>query len=308
MPDSTDNRVQAFQWELLPDLSELLNRLGRHSFRGWPESTDELRTELEALRIDPESDIALLGSPGRICGYALTLTELDVDRVVTALATTDDCSGDAGKLLDFAIGRARSANVSAVHIAIRGVAVEPMEKLVESGFERVASNLELTLVREDGGQIKDTRLADGFTIRPMRSLAEGLLLTQVQNRVFEGHWGFSKNTPEEILARLELPVTGPEHVLFAESPEGDIAGYMWTALEWHQDHTCGKIWMTGVVPEFRSLGLGRALVNAGVKHLLSEGAADVHLEVVEDNVAAVRIYEKAGFKSHGKITWYEKRV
>lgn len=293
---------------MLPEFSELLNRLGRHGFRSWPESSDELRTELESMRLDPESDIALLRSERSLSGYALTLAELDIDRIVASLASTEDCHGDADELIEFVNERAKSANVSMIHVAIHGAPVEKLGQLIESGFQQIADNLELSLGREDAGQINDSPLAEGFSFRPMRSVAEGLLLTQIQNRVFENHWGFSKNSPEEILAKLELPITGPEHVLFVESPEGDIAGYIWMALEWHHDHTCGKIWMTGVLPEFRGLGLGRALVTAGVKHLLAEGAADIHLEVVEDNSPAVNIYKALGFKAYGRTSWYEKRV
>lgn len=308
MTENRENNVQRFHWQLLPEFSDLLNSLGRHSFRSWPESPDELRSELETLRLDPESDIALLGSSGDFCGYALTLPEPDIDRVVASVASRDECSGDVGKLLDFVTDRATFAHTSRIHVAIRGVPVEPLRELMAAGFKEVTGNLELTLDRQDARQIDDVAPEEGFLIRPMRSVAEGLLLTQIQNRVFENHWGFSRNTLEEIMARLELPITGPEHVLFAESAEGDIAGYIWTALEWHQDHTCGKIWMTGVVPEFRSLGLGKALLNAGVKHLLAQGAADVHLEVVEDNSPAVSIYEGMGFKRHSRTGWYEKKL
>lgn len=310
MPESSGH-IQAFRWGLLTELSDLLNRLGHHGFRRWPDSPEELRSELESLRNNPESDIALLRSEDGPCGYALTLAEPDIDRIVASLGTGgtgDDCSDGTGKLLDFVTARAASANVSMIHVATRGVPAEPVEQLVKSGYREVAANLQLVLGREDANRVVDTSVPDGFSIRPMRSIAEALLLTQIQNRVFEEHWGFSKNTPEEIQARLELPVTGPEHALFIESPEGDIAGYVWTALEWSHGHTCGKVWMTGVVPEYRSLGLGKALVNAGVKHLLSEGAADVHLEVVEDNSPAVSIYEGMGFKKNGKTIWYEKRV
>ena len=176
------------------------------------------------------------------------------------------------------------------------------------GFVEVTSNLELELSRSDAARLTEQPLPQGFSFRKMRSSAETLLLTRIQNAVFEGHWGFSSNTPEEVQARLDLPASGSEHVLFVENAEGDVAAYIWTALEWHDEHTSGRIWMTGVMPQFRGLGIGRAIVHAGIKHLLAEGAADVRLEVVGHNAAAVRIYENVGFKTTGRVDWYELKL
>jgi mycothiol synthase len=94
-------------------------------------------------------------------------------------------------------------------------------------------------------------------------------------------------------------------VLFIDSPDGETAAYVWTALEWDGQSTSGRIWMTGVMPEFRKAGLGRAVVNAGIKHLLAEGASSISLEVVEHNTAAVRIYRQLGFKQTGRVAWYD---
>ena len=176
------------------------------------------------------------------------------------------------------------------------------------GCEELTANLEMSLDRSDAAQLEDVPLPDSFDIRPMRSSAETRVLTRTQNTVFEKHWGFSKNTPEEIQAKLDLPESGPEHVLFVESEEGDIAAYVWTALEWEDHHTIGRIWMTGVMPEFRKSGLGRCVVTAGIKHVLSQGASRVSLEVVEHNTAAVRIYEQAGFKPTGRVAWHELKL
>lgn len=308
MPESPNKKTVGFEWRHLSELSDLLNRLGRHGFRSWPGSPEELHTELEILRLDPERDLTLLRADNVICGYALTLLEKDIDRLVASVASTTDCIPQAGELLDFILCRASTEEVSMVHIAVRGVPLEPIDLLKRQGFKPVTANLELTLERQEATNVTDSPLPDGFSLRQMRSSTETLLLTQVQNAVFEGHWGFSKNAPDEIQARLDLPITGPAHVLFVESPQGDVAGYIWTALEWFEGHTTGKIWMTGVMPAFRKAGIGRALVNAGIKHLFASGAADVQLEVIEDNTAAVHIYTQMGFERSGRTEWYEKRV
>jgi ribosomal protein S18 acetylase RimI-like enzyme len=51
-----------------------------------------------------------------------------------------------------------------------------------------------------------------------------------------------------------------------------------------------------VRPEHRGHGLGRALLSAGLEHARERGADYVHLGTTEDDVAARRLYEKAGFR------------
>jgi mycothiol synthase len=305
---NTSYTVTPFHWKDLGELSGLINRMGQHGFRLWPKSPELLQSELEVLRLEPEQDAFVLRRSGEICGYAITLHESDIHRTVISIAAFPECHPHAGQLLDAAVNRARKAGVGAIHVAIRGISSEPVGMVKNRGFIKVTSNLELELSRSDAARFREQSLPQGFSFRKMRSSAETLLLTRIQNAVFEGHWGFSSNTPEEIQARLDLPSSGPEHVLFVESAEGDVAAYIWIAVEWHDAQTSGRIWMTGVMPQFRGMGIGKAIVHAGIKHLIAEGAACVRLEVVRHNATAVRIYENVGFKTTGRVDWYELKI
>lgn len=51
-----------------------------------------------------------------------------------------------------------------------------------------------------------------------------------------------------------------------------------------------------VNPEFRGKGLNNLLLNDLKKWVLSQGITEVRLEVYHENEAAVKAYEKAGFK------------
>jgi ribosomal protein S18 acetylase RimI-like enzyme len=48
------------------------------------------------------------------------------------------------------------------------------------------------------------------------------------------------------------------------------------------------------------MGIGTGLVQAGLDYLASRGAGRVRLEVRPDNIVALRIYEKLGFKITGQ--------
>jgi len=52
----------------------------------------------------------------------------------------------------------------------------------------------------------------------------------------------------------------------------------------------------GVHPDFRKYGYGRALMDRCLDRLSSDGASSVRLTVKPDNVAAINLYESAGFK------------
>jgi [ribosomal protein S18]-alanine N-acetyltransferase len=55
----------------------------------------------------------------------------------------------------------------------------------------------------------------------------------------------------------------------------------------------------GVTPEFRKMGLGRAMLDAAMERLRASGAKRLFLEVEESNEAALRLYLSFGGKAVG---------
>jgi ribosomal-protein-alanine N-acetyltransferase len=62
-----------------------------------------------------------------------------------------------------------------------------------------------------------------------------------------------------------------------------------------------------VDPSRRGAGLGRALLSAHMNNLERGGARLIFLEVGEDNAAALKVYERLGFKTIGRRENYYKR-
>ncbi len=58
----------------------------------------------------------------------------------------------------------------------------------------------------------------------------------------------------------------------------------------------GAIQNIGVHPSFRGQGLGRVLIDAALKGFKLIGCRTVHLEVTVQNTAAIRLYERLGFR------------
>jgi ribosomal protein S18 acetylase RimI-like enzyme len=58
----------------------------------------------------------------------------------------------------------------------------------------------------------------------------------------------------------------------------------------------GAIQNIGVHPEFRDLGLGTLLIQSAINGFCQVGCRRVHLEVTAQNSAAIRLYERLGFR------------
>ncbi|MFZ4515871.1 MAG: mycothiol synthase [Acidimicrobiia bacterium] len=94
--------------------------------------------------------------------------------------------------------------------------------------------------------------------------------------------------------RSRSPWFDPTGFILAEDPARNVIGFCWTKL--HRPHALGEIYVIGVDPQRRSVGLGRALVLAGLDHLAGNGAALGMLHVEATNAPARALYEHLGFR------------
>jgi ribosomal-protein-alanine N-acetyltransferase len=66
----------------------------------------------------------------------------------------------------------------------------------------------------------------------------------------------------------------------------------------------GEVLNLATVPELRRQGIGRALLEAGIRALSVRGATEVFLEVRETNTSALRLYGDFGFLQVGVRAGY----
>jgi RimJ/RimL family protein N-acetyltransferase len=62
---------------------------------------------------------------------------------------------------------------------------------------------------------------------------------------------------------------------------------------------CGSLGM-GLVRDYRNKGIGTQLIYAALQRAKAHGLYRVELEVFEENVTAIHLYKKVGFKEEGR--------
>ena len=175
--------------------------------------------------------------------------------------------------------------------------------LESAGFNSVKTYWPM---RWEGDSPPSLELPEGFRLRAFQLDKDERTLTELQNAAFGEHWGFCPNTVEEISARVRFKRCDPEGIVFIVE-NGRVAGYNWTLRASTDTKSIGWIAMTGVHPDYRGRGLGRAVVVAGIDYLKSKDVDGVELEVDSENKPATGLYLGLGFRQLGQTAWYERR-
>jgi mycothiol synthase len=158
-----------------------------------------------------------------------------------------------------------------------------------TGFDRVR---ELWVMRRSLPTSSAPPPGDGRTYE-VRSFRPGdeAEVVRVNAAAFAHHPEQGSMDADELAERMAEPWFDPAGLLVAA--DGDrLLGFHWTK---RHSATLGEVYVVGIDPASQGLGLGRVLVDAGLRHLRDGGAEDVLLYVESDNVPAVRLYEGLGF-------------
>lgn len=271
-----------------------------------PHDGESMRRMLEQPGCDPERHCFIAELDGAVAGYALIAYEQPIARAVALGGVLPNMRGKGvGRaLVRKAVEHSEALGVDALHVEA-GEENEALKRLMlAEGFEIVKHYWQM---RWQGGSAPEFRMPLGFAVRPLTPGGDDeAALTILQNTAFGENWGFSPNTVEQISARVEQNIGGPESILFI-TEQGEPAAYNWTMFSDDGANPSGVISMTGVHPNYRGIGLGRAVVAAGIAYLVGRGAAHVDLEVDSDNAPARGLYLNLGFRIVSKTLWYEKR-
>lgn len=151
--------------------------------------------------------------------------------------------------------------------------------------------------------VADYSLPADFVIRPLAGEREVAAYVALHRAAFE-----SCSMTEAWRART---LNRPEYVsdvdLVIVAPDGRLAGFCigWLAPRLAGE-AVGHIEPLGVHPDFRHLGLGRAILSECLRRLCRHGAR--HILVVTDNYrsAALNLYESVGFRVDRDVLVFRK--
>jgi mycothiol synthase len=295
--------ARTFRWEDLPSLLGLMRRARRSDgdLRTLDESS--LAEYLRDPGLEPERNCYLFHSGSELQAYLLLHHEPPLRRTVLEVAQHPEHRLDElqAELLTFGVAQGEAVGSRVAHMCL------PHEdRSWDGAFQKVGLSLAHSywLMRWEEPEPPRSPPPDGFSVRTLQP-GEGHLLASVQNAAFSESWGFSPNTPEQAEYRAGMRSTGPGGVLLLQHG-GDIAGYCWTLTE-EQDEgpPIGTISMIGIHPDYRSRGLSKPILAAGLQHLCANGVDHVKLDVDSTNEPAIGLYTSMGFRKTLELHWFE---
>lgn len=150
--------------------------------------------------------------------------------------------------------------------------------------------------------LPDKPMPDGVTTRAFVPGQDEDQWLAVNAAAFAGHPDQGRWTRADVEAREAEPWFDPDGFLLAER-DGVMLGFHWTKV--HHSGV-GEVYVLGVGPEAQGLGLGPALLTAGLEHLAGKGVRDAMLYVDDSNPAALGLYHRYGFTTSDLDTQYAR--
>jgi ribosomal protein S18 acetylase RimI-like enzyme len=96
----------------------------------------------------------------------------------------------------------------------------------------------------------------------------------------------------------------PTAVFVVAEQEGGVVGQGVALVRQHRSGPSGRIYSLAVHPGRRGQRIGESLLKSMVDSLTDRGVRRVYLEVDDDNSAAIRLYERRGFRRVGTLPNY----
>ncbi len=143
-------------------------------------------------------------------------------------------------------------------------------------------------------------LPGGFRVREFRDGHEAANLVEVMNAAFGWSW-----TADEYVRVVRSPAYHTGYKLVIEAAYGRFVAFCFVMLD--TVNALGMFEDVGTHPDFRRLGLGRALLYAGMHRMKEAGMKSVLVPHIASVIPAVRLYESVGFRPKYWIDHYVKQ-
>jgi mycothiol synthase len=148
--------------------------------------------------------------------------------------------------------------------------------------------------------VEQPQFPPSFTLRYLNPITDKLAWLELLNESFLDHWNHHPVTLETMEHWLKEPHYKPSLDLIAVADDGSLAALCNCEIQPEYSDSIGKklgfIALLGTRRNYRRMGLGRAMLLAGLQRLSDEGIEFAQLGVDADNPnGALRLYESVGF-------------
>jgi len=176
--------------------------------------------------------------------------------------------------------------------------------LERRGFRRSQSYMNQYERWLEGPLVAPT-LPDGFYVRRMSGEREALARAAASHAAFESDMPMESYL-QRYLAFMHSPVYRPELDIVAIAPDGSVAAFCQGWLDF--TNRVGLFEPVGTHPDYRRLGLGKAILTEGMRRMVAYGMRTAIVCTEHDNPAAQRLYETVGFQLERRLLTYVKPV
>jgi mycothiol synthase len=180
--------------------------------------------------------------------------------------------------------------------ADRAAFVEILEK---HGFK--SDRHFFTMSRSLAEPIAKSLLPQGYTLRQVNPEQDAEAWVEMHNQSFIDHWNHHELTVDRLKYRWQKPNYRPDLDWIAIAPDGTFAAYcncnIYPEENTRNGTNEGWVNILGTRRGFRRMGLGRAMLLAGLHHLKGSGVDTAKLGVDTENPSgALQLYKSVGFR------------
>ncbi|MCI0519992.1 MAG: GNAT family N-acetyltransferase [Chloroflexi bacterium] len=177
----------------------------------------------------------------------------------------------------------------------------------QAGFLPV--DVRLTLERRLSRRLRPPQPQRGVVLRPATPDDLPALLAIAADAYTQSRFYFDPGFPRPACSRLyqtwiEKSFHGYADIVLVAEAHSEPVGYVTCSLA--PQSASGTIDLTGVAPAARGQGIGETLVRHALAWLAENGARRVEVVTQGRNIAAQRLYQRAGFVAKDLHLWYHK--
>lgn len=284
-------------------------------------SISQLQQEFNAPSLDKARDIRLwFDANGELIGFAQLWISEPAEVIDGSLLfrVHPDARGGDVEAAAIAWGEVRMREVSAIPgapVKLRSSAHaedgDRISLLTSSGFK--PDRYFCRLARSIWEPIPEPQLPQGFTLIQFPGEQDAEAWVEMFNQSFIDHWNHHDLTVEKFKYDLAKPDYRNDLDLIAVADDGKFVSFCYCEISVDECDRTGRnegwIACLGTRRGFRKIGLGRAMLLAGLHRLKAAGVETAILGVdAENQSGAMRLYESVGFHNIRNSISYVKEL